>query len=453
MGCTIGDPGIRERMVPNGDPMGMAIRMTQTHPLLAALRRLARSTEPVARYNRFFNRLSEIFPENTSANHAKPQDNWLTALVLLEDCLQCQPHPWISTVLDARLQAAGRHHGLLVGQLVLQQNKLPIAAYQAALEALGLRTHWLQQAQTPLGKSFSQAFACVLALYLPHPSNLIAPLSWGAWFETPSLFPSHEVLPSALRHWRTCYSAFQRLPAIETCTLQEVFQVLQPCFNTTVVNPTFTAADWPRPHWGIIGVEGMSECHVVPAAARALGLPLEGTMVVATGGKSPMVGWAQQTRTAFSGCMALLLDGDGADEATQIAPLLHKDDVVCCLPGTLEDDYPDSTVVRAINEKYDPVTLLTVKELADFRQKIQLEMGMSVDNLALFKALWEFYELTPPEKPGPFDKVSFAAHIATLMTVPGDVPPALAQCLTEAAANIEAHRQEMLAALAAAGKG
>lgn len=383
-----------------------------------ALRRLARSTPPQERYQRFFNVAGVNESElDTKTTHT---DRWMTAAVLLEEILQCQVPLWIDVLLHDTYQAQGHHN---------VHHQTTQLSWRDSLTQLGYPTTWLDQAQANSDNRWQTHWAMVWTLL----QTRIA-WQWCDWLQD-----NHgERVSPEIQRWQKIHQQLSGCPAFETTSLNDIFTTLLPVICQTQHTPP---ARWPRPHWATIAVEGMSERQLIPAVLDALGLNEPGMMVVDTGGKGPMVNWVTAHRQHFAGPLLVLLDGDGQPEAEKIQPHLSEYDTLVCLPGTLEDTYPDKLICQVINQIYCPVEALSERGLQAFRKKHLLPGS---DNLALFKALWQFYELTPPDKPGPFEKVAFATHVAEQLRQPSDVPKPLVECLSAFAKHVTTYRGNVL---------
>lgn len=427
--------------------------MARISPITAALRRLARSTEPIARYRRFDDALkvangmavSGQWPEKHPVSRA---DEWMTAIVLLEDVLQCESTVWLNTWLDQQSQLAGHHHGYrhtksaMSAGLDKKKSHLHQRFQQLLGDSLPCGDYGLLTATSSLDVHLS----ALLLLTLPEATQGLS-WQWHHWFE--GLNIEKDSIPSSLQavgRWHRMYAWLKAnvdaLPPLSLTASNVRWPVFEEVFAQISLS---TPLPWVRPHWGTIVVEGMSERVYLPAVLNALDIPMDGLMVLDTGGKGPMVNWVSEYKQYFKGPCLILLDSDGLAEGQRIvADSLDVDrDVLCCLPGTLEDTYSDSMIIDVINTVYDPVEPLTQTDLDTFRAN-QLHTGED-DNLTLFKALWHYYELTPPYKPGPFEKVAFAEQMASKLVDVNMVPEALSDPIKRFYERVIAHRQDVLA--------
>ncbi len=122
--------------------------------------------------------------------------------------------------------------------------------------------------------------------------------------------------------------------------------------------------------------------------------------------------------------------------------------------GALADTYSDDLILAVINQYFNPVTPLTTADIATARQR-----GAGSDNLALLTDLFRYYELEPPDKPGPFDKVTFAHMVKEWLLASNHnnlstpayrwVPAPLCEWLTQHAASVATHRKHIHSYMAA----
>ncbi len=437
-----------------------------------ALRRLARCRPPAERFAAAEAVLNngQVLGDDDRANLINP---WLMAWVLQQEACQWALGDWALRRFGQWVRGQGYHTGVLAplqGWLSVASNP-PFLAYNDATRAaitawamdafamLPPHTHpqaWLSQVNTP------QQLACGLLMVVYGCGNATGHTLWplAAWLQPPTN-EKHRPEPhdALLRVWQqaacTLGGVAAEWPAITSISVGEIHRRLWQTVGSHGGENLAKVAShsqhlWEsRPRYGMVVVEGMSETHVLPPAAKALGLTLaaDGIDVVAAGGKSPMVGLVGALKSAgYLSPMAVLLDADGAAEAHTMAPVLGAADTLLCLPGgALEDTYSDDLLLAVINRYFNPVSPLTQADITLARSR-----GSGSDNLALLTDLFRYYELDPPDKPGPFDKVTFAQTVKEWLlqvcdeaTLPSHrwVPAPLVALLTGHGAKVAQHRQ------------